>query len=69
MKQKTKPMPKKPSGVMSKKDDRGEYATEEGNERGRKRSVLDSYVEGTKPNSKLAMKTLTPRVPKGQKKK
>ena len=45
---------------MTKQANRGEYATEQGDIKGKKKKALVSYVEGTKPNKKLPMKSLTP---------
>lgn len=55
--------------TMNKKSNRGEYAKEEGNIKGKKKKAAISYVEGTKPNKKLPYKSLTPKAPMGKKKK
>jgi len=45
---------------MTKKANRGEYAKEEGDIKGKAKKAEVSYVEGTKPNKKLPYKSLTP---------
>ncbi len=55
--------------TMSKKANRGEYAKEEGDIKGKKKKALISYVEGTKPNKKLPYKSLTPKAKMGKKRK
>ncbi len=57
-----KEKPKVPK-VMSKKSNRGEYAKEEGSDMGKKKKELISYLEGTKKNPKMPMKSLTPKAP------
>ena len=46
---------------MKKMSNRGEYSKEQGDIPGRKKTALVSYLEGTKPNPKLAHKSLTPK--------
>lgn len=55
-------LPKLPK-VMGKKANRGEYAKEEGNVRGKAKKAEVSYVEGTKPNKVIPHKSLTPKAP------
>ncbi len=57
-----------PGKTMSKKDNRGEFAKPEGDIKGKKKIAIVSFVEGTKPNKKLPMKSLTPKAPMMKKK-
>ncbi len=61
--------PLKPKGSLSKKDNRGVFSTEQGDEKNKKKKALVSYLEGTKQNPKLPMKSLTPKAPMSKKKK
>ena len=47
--------------VMTKQANRGVFAKEMGDIKGKKKKALVSYVEGTKPNAKLPAKSLTPK--------
>lgn len=47
--------------MTGKMTNRGKYSKEEGDEKGRKKKAVVSYVEGTKPNAKLPYKSLTPK--------
>ena len=54
---------------MNKQANRGLYSTEQGAETGKKKKALVSYLEGTKQNPKLPMKSLTPKAKMSKKKK